>query len=154
MYLNKETFQTVIASTPLISIDLVVKNSQGQYLLGYRTNQPAKNFWFVPGGRILKNESMDDAFRRLCKNELDINKTRGAAKFLGPFEHFYQDYVFGDDVTTHYVVMGYEITVDIDIATLPNEQHNQYKWLTKNELLARDDVHLHSKWYVSDRLLN
>ena len=154
MYLNKETFQTVIASTPLISIDLVVKNSQGQYLLGYRTNQPAKNFWFVPGGRILKDESMDDAFRRLCKNELDIIMTRDAAKFLGPFEHFYQDYVFGDDVTTHYVVMGYELTVDIDIATLPNEQHNQYKWLTKNELLAREDVHLHSKWYVSERLLH
>jgi hypothetical protein len=28
MYLEKETFKTVIASTPLISIDLVVKNSR------------------------------------------------------------------------------------------------------------------------------
>jgi colanic acid biosynthesis protein WcaH len=148
MYLEKETFKTVIASTPLISIDLIVKNTQGEYLLGYRTNQPAKNSWFVPGGRILKDESMDDAFVRLCKNELGLSATRQKAKFLGPYEHFYQDYVFGDDVTTHYVVLGYEIVVDVEITALPNEQHNQYKWFTKDELLTCENVHLHSKWYV------
>jgi len=148
MYLEKETFQAVIASTPLISIDLVIKNTQSEYLLGYRTNKPAKGFWFVPGGRILKNESMDDAFIRLCKNELGLSALRHEAKFLGPYEHFYQDYVFGDDVTTHYVVLGYEIVVDVDISELPNEQHNEYKWFTKKELLACDNVHLHSKCYV------
>ena len=149
MYLEKETFKTVIASTPLISIDLVIKNSKGEYLLGYRTNQPAKNFWFVPGGRILKHEPMDTAFIRLCKNELGLSAVRHEAKFLGPYEHFYQDYVFGDDVTTHYVVLGYEIVVDINIAELPNEQHNEYKWFTKAELLASDDVHILSKWYLN-----
>lgn len=150
MYLNKKEFQTVISSTPLISIDLLVKNSQGEYLLGYRTNQPAKNCWFVPGGRILKDESIDDAFIRICKNELRIRAVRKDAKFLGPYEHFYPDYVFGNDVSTHYVVLGYEITVDIDIPALPNERHNQYKWFTKQDLLAGDDVHLHSKWYLCD----
>ena len=148
LYLEKETFKTVIKSTPLVSIDLVVKNSQGEYLLGYRTNQPAKGFWFVPGGRILKDESMDDAFVRLCQNELGLNAVRDEANFLGPYEHFYQDYVFGNDVTTHYVVLGYEIIVDIELFNLPNEQHNEYKWFSKDELLVRDDVHLHSKWYV------
>ena len=148
MFLEKNTFKTVIASTPLVSIDLVVKNSQGEYLLGFRTNQPAKNFWFVPGGRILKGEAMDDAFVRLCKNELGIMLARSEAKFLGPFEHFYQDYVFGDDVTTHYVVLGYEIVVDLAIESLPDEQHNEYKWFSKKDLLVSDNVHLHSKWYV------
>jgi colanic acid biosynthesis protein WcaH len=150
MYLNKKEFQTVITSTPLISIDLLVKNSQGEYLLGYRTNQPAKSCWFVIGGRILKDESMDDAFIRICKNELGIRAVRGNANFLGPYEHFYPDYVFGDDVSTHYVVLAYEITVDIDISALPNEQHNQYKWFTEQELLTDNDVHVHSKWYLCD----
>ncbi len=149
MYLKKETFKTVIASTPLISIDLVVKNSQGEYLLGYRLNKPAKGFWFVPGGRILKDESMDDAFIRLCKNELGIYVRRNEAKFLGPFEHFYQDYVFGDEVTTHYVVLAYEISLDLVINKLPSEQHNQYRWFTLVDLLSCDDVHVHSKWYVN-----
>ncbi|HFK1281856.1 TPA: GDP-mannose mannosyl hydrolase, partial [Escherichia coli] len=36
MMLDLETFKTVVASTPLISIDLVVKNNAGQVLLGFR----------------------------------------------------------------------------------------------------------------------
>jgi colanic acid biosynthesis protein WcaH len=45
-----ETFKTVIASTPLISIDLIVRNNQQQILLGKRLNKPAQGYWFVPGG--------------------------------------------------------------------------------------------------------
>ncbi|WP_338062250.1 NUDIX domain-containing protein [Vibrio variabilis] len=70
MYLDKETFTTVIESTPLVSIDLLIENSKGQVLLGLRNNRPAQGFWFVPGGRILKNEKLDDAFMRLCQEEL------------------------------------------------------------------------------------
>jgi colanic acid biosynthesis protein WcaH len=61
VFLDKELFSTVIESTPLISIDLVVKNNLGQTLLGQRLNKPAKGFWFVPGGRILKDESLATA---------------------------------------------------------------------------------------------
>ena len=56
MFLDEGTFKSVIENAPLVSIDLVVKNSLGQYLFGYRTNRPAKGFWFVPGGRIHKGE--------------------------------------------------------------------------------------------------
>ncbi|MFT4941842.1 MAG: colanic acid biosynthesis protein WcaH [Paraglaciecola sp.] len=149
MFLDETTFKTVIASTPLISIDLVVKNTKDEYLLGFRNNRPAQGFWFVPGGRVLKDETMDDAFIRLCQDELGISLTRQKASFLGPFEHFYNDYVFGEDITTHYVVLGYALTIDIDLASLPQEQHNQYAWFTANDLLRRENVHTHSKWYVA-----
>jgi colanic acid biosynthesis protein WcaH len=74
---------------------------------------------------------------------------RQQAVFLGPFEHFYDDTVFGEDVTTHYVVMGYALTIDIDLASLPQEQHNQYAWFTADKMLRREDVHTHSKGYVA-----
>ena len=72
MYLDKQTFSTVIKSSPLVSIDLVVINPDGQALLGQRLNRPAKGFWFVPGGRILKNESLGNAFKRLTLEELSL----------------------------------------------------------------------------------
>ncbi|WP_259346526.1 NUDIX domain-containing protein [Vibrio rotiferianus] len=53
-------------STPLVSIDLVIENAQGQTLLWLHNNRPAQGFWFVPGGRVLKGESLKDAFLRLC----------------------------------------------------------------------------------------
>lgn len=149
MFLEENTFKTVIASTPLVSIDLVVKNSLGQYLLGYRNNRPAKGFWFVPGGRILKDESMDAAFLRLTEQELGVKVGRQDALFLGPYEHFYDDYVFGVETTTHIVVLGYELVLNLNLDDLPNDQHNQYAWFNRDEMLSREDVHKHSKWYLS-----
>lgn len=149
MFLDNKTFETVIDSTPLISIDLVVKNSQGQVLLGFRTNRPAQGYWFVPGGRIQKNESMKAAFTRLCQNELGLTCSIEQAKCLGPFEHFYNDSVFGEYVSTHYVVLGYEIVVEESQLKLPKEQHSQYQWFDVNTLLTQENVHQHSKWYFA-----
>ena len=59
--LSLDTFKTVIKSSPLVSIDLIVRNEQGQVLLGKRTNRPAQGFWFVVGGRVLKDESLEHA---------------------------------------------------------------------------------------------
>jgi colanic acid biosynthesis protein WcaH len=92
--LNNKQFKTLIESAPLISIDLIVKNKKGEILLGKRVNRPAKNHWFVPDGRIFKNESMDDAFERITQNELGIRLTRNESVFKGLYEHFYGDNVF------------------------------------------------------------
>ncbi|NDW16239.1 GDP-mannose mannosyl hydrolase [Alteromonas genovensis] len=147
-FLSQKTFTNIIAATPLVSIDLLVENTEGQILLGYRNNRPAKGYWFVPGGRILKDESMDSAFKRLTLAELGVVLERQQAEFLGPYEHFYNDYVFGEGVTTHYVVLGYKLLCDIDISRLPMVQHNQYKWFDKPSMLVNDKVHQHSKWYL------
>ncbi|MDO6567901.1 GDP-mannose mannosyl hydrolase [Alteromonas sp. 1_MG-2023] len=147
-FLEKNVFTTVINSTPLVSIDLLIENPQGQVLLGYRNNRPAEGYWFVPGGRILKDESMNKAFKRLTLAELGLVFERKDAEFLGPYEHFYNDYVFGEGVTTHYVVLGYKLVCDLDISSLPSAQHNKFKWFEKCDMLASDNVHEHSKWYV------
>lgn len=149
MFLDGNTFETVIDSTPLISIDLVVRNPQGHVLLGYRTNRPAKDHWFVPGGRILKSESMKNAFTRLCQQELGLDFSLELANFIGLFEHFYDDSVFGEHISTHYVVLGYEITVDESQLSLPSEQHSQYQWFDVDTLLTQDNVHQHSRWYFT-----
>ena len=56
-----EQFKTVVENTPLISIDFIVENSEGKYLLGKRTNAPACGYWFTLGGRILKDEPIAEA---------------------------------------------------------------------------------------------
>ena len=148
-FLEKDIFTTVIRSTPLVSIDLIVEDSQGNVLLGMRNNRPAKGYWFVPGGRILKDETMQAAFTRLTETELGVKLKLNDATFIGPYQHFYQDYVFGDDVSTHYVVLAYRIVVGREELALPREQHSQYKWFTKKEISECPNVHVHSKWYFN-----
>lgn len=145
--LDAQTFQTVVAHTPLTSIDLIIENHQDQVLLGQRLNKPAQNYWFVPGGRILKDETMAQAFARLTKMELGIELQLSQAELIGPFEHFYSDNYFNDQFTTHYVVLGYRIKCEINILTLPDEQHGKYKWIDKAALINANDVHHHTKLY-------
>lgn len=143
--LSLETFKTVIASTPLISIDFIVRNKRGEILLGKRTNRPAKGSWFVPGGRILKDESFESAFKRLLKAELGIN---GAPSFFkGLYQHFYDDNFSLENFTTHYVVLAYETEFSGVLSSLPIDQHSDYQWFDENELLLNESVHKHTKWY-------
>lgn len=148
MFLDKDTFSTVIRSTPLVSIDLVVLNENGQALLGQRLNKPAKGFWFVPGGRIQKNERLENAFKRLTAEELGQTFSIEQAELLGPFTHLYDDHVFGDEFGTHYVAIAYVLKVSSDQLNLPlDKQHGAYQWCDVESLKQDDKVHIHTKWY-------
>ncbi len=147
MHLPLATFTTVIKSTPLVSIDLVVQNEHDEVLLGYRNNRPAQGFLFVPGGRIFKDEPMETAFKRLTLNELGTEFSLSDAQLIGPFEHFYDDNVTGDDFSTHYIALGYRLRINLDQLNLPLDQHSHYVWLSVEKLLLDQKVHKHSRWY-------
>ncbi|MCC5809417.1 MAG: GDP-mannose mannosyl hydrolase [Ectothiorhodospiraceae bacterium] len=148
MYLTGEAFRTVIGATPLVSIDLVLRNESGQVLLGLRTNRPAQGFWFVPGGRVFKGETLDAAFMRLTSEELGKQMTRARARPLGIYEHFYTDSVFGESPATHYVVLAYQLSLNLVLEELPTAQHRNYRWWDTVDMATSENVHLHSRTYV------
>jgi len=47
-------------------------------------------------------------------------------------------------------VLGFRLRVDASDLTLPDEQHNDYRWLTASALLATDNVHANSRAYFLD----
>lgn len=146
-HLPLDIFKQVIKNAPLISIDLIINNNAGQVLLGKRNNRPAQGYWFVPGGRIIKDESFDNAFSRLTQLELGRSYRLSNATFLGPYEHLYSDNFTGDDFTTHYVVLAYQIAFNGDFSDLPEEQHNDYQWWDVITLLNSNNVHDNTKAY-------
>ena len=141
--LDDQTFKTVINSTPLISIDLLVKKNN-KILLGKRINKPAQGYLFSIGGRVYKNETINSAMMRIAKTELNI-ELKLIPKFIGVFEHFYDDSIY-QNVSTHYVNLAYEIEIE-EALNLPTEQHNEYLWLTIDELLKNKQVHKYVKNY-------
>lgn len=145
MFLSQDVFSSVIEHTPLISIDLIVQNEHNQVLLGKRVNEPAFGIWFVPGGRIFKDESLDLAFCRTVKEELGIDMQRSDAVFDKTYEHFYDNNVFNNNFSTHYIVLAHKIKVNA-LPTL-NKQHSEYRWFDIEELLENDNVHKYTKDY-------
>ena len=132
----------VIERAPLVSIDLIVRDTDGRILLGRRNREPAKDTWFVPGGRIRKNEQLDDAFKRLSSSELGVQYTRTQARFLGIFEHIY-DTNFQEQrgIGTHYIVLAYEVCPSQLPECLPIEQHREYRWFTCTEAAHAKEIH-------------
>ena len=51
---------------------------------------PAKNYWFVPGGRIRKLETMCDCFARITRCEIGVEISIDKSKLIGAFEHIYE----------------------------------------------------------------
>ena len=147
--LSQIDFLDVVRLTPLVSIDLIVSDVHGRILVGRRRNRPARGTWFVPGGRILKDETLDAAFARIAAAELGIeNLARSAARFDGVFEHHYGDNFANEpDVSTHYVVLAYAVSLPGTAPLGRPDQHSDYLWLSPTELLARTDVHENTKAY-------
>lgn len=152
MWLSEQIFRIVIESTPLVSIDLVIRNWEGRILLRRRLNRPAQGLWFVPGGRVQKNESLDEAFLRITNYEIGQTFKRRQARLMGVYEHFYRDSVFGreeESPNTHYVVLAYTLFLPRGFhLTLPEIQHSDYRWWPVRDIQHSRDIHENIRAYL------
>lgn len=148
-WLSSDDFRHVVSHTPLVSMDFVVTNPQGEWLLGERLNRPAQGSWFVPGGRILKGETLDATALRLTQDELGQSVPLSSMCSLGVYQHFYTDSMLDPEVSTHYVVLAYHLSLDIDLATLPRVQHGGYQWWPPGAIAQDNRVHANTRAYLS-----
>ena len=147
-HLDVSSFKAVVRNTPLVSIDLIITDSEGKVLVGERANDPAKGFWFVPGGRIRKGETLASAFHRLLLGETGLSRSISDAAFLGVFEHHYETNTFNDpDFGTHYVVLGYRVPIGGRPAIRQDDQHLHMQWMSEAAILDAPAVHENTKAY-------
>ncbi len=146
-HLPHDTFLDVVRHAPLVSVDLLVSDADGRILLGYRRNRPARQSWFVPGGRINKDERLCAAFARITAAELGQARSIDEAGFLGVTEHLYPDnFADAPNVSTHYVVLPFALDQG-DPETMPQDQHEGYRWLSPEDLLRDPEVHPNTQAY-------
>lgn len=152
MILTAEVFLEVVRLTPLVSVDLVVRNAAGQVLVGLRENRPAQHCWFVPGGRVCKDEHIAEALGRVSESELGVRIGVEETRFLGVYEHLYADNFAGQPgFSTHYIVLAHEVLLEQPLPKLADDQHAELRWMDVQELLAHPDVHENTKAYFRHR---
>lgn len=147
--ISNDKFKIVVENTPLISIDFIIENPQGHFLLGKRVNKPAKGYWFTLGGRIFKDETIDEAIKRLSTKEFNLKITQKKVIFHGVYEHFYDDSFVEDAISTHYVALAYRLKMDHELI-LPKTEHNEYCYFSKEELLEHSNIHPYVKNYFKE----
>lgn len=132
--LNKDDFLNVVTLTPLVAIDLIVTSADDSILMGKRVNEPAAGYWFVPGGRIFKGETLEQAFQRITAVELGLAFNIEKAQLLGAFTHLYDtNFAHVPGIDTHYVVLAYRLPLTVDLRYLPIQQHLDYRLISRNE---------------------
>jgi len=68
--LPEEVFLFISRITPLINVDLLIKNEQNQTLLTWRDDKYWDPGWHIPGGIIRHKETFADRIKAVAKNEL------------------------------------------------------------------------------------
>jgi colanic acid biosynthesis protein WcaH len=150
--LEKQDFLQVIKNTPLVAIDLIVKDERGRVLLGLRKNKPAQGFWFVPGGRIYKDERIADALTRIGLEEIGTALSPDQVRYIGVFEHLYEDNVAGiSGISTHYICLACEVIQPKTPGQLPVSQHDNWRFWEIKGLLDSNEVHQNTKGYFEEK---
>jgi colanic acid biosynthesis protein WcaH len=144
--MTDEQFLHIVSATPLVSIDLVVRDETGRVLLGQRLNRPAPGSWFVPGGRIRTNERVAEALRRISERALGV--VIPEARLVGGADQVYPGNVLGaPGVDTHYVVLEFLTEMRGETRFTHDDQHAALRWWKVEDLLAAPDVHENTKAY-------
>ena len=70
-------WKRILASIPVPCVDLIIYNRakrETRVLLGYRKIYPYNDRWALPGGRIIKNESLRETANRQMR-EINLDGT-------------------------------------------------------------------------------
>ena len=122
-YIEEETWGEIVQSMPIPSVDLLVQCPEG-ILLGKRVNQPAKDEWFIPGGRIQKGEPRREAVHRIADEELGLKVS--IEQSLGAFDHFYEKSDVSESGGKHYIAHAYLVSTK-DCTANEDEQHSKIR---------------------------
>jgi colanic acid biosynthesis protein WcaH len=147
--LDIKNFKAVVTNAPLVSIDLCLV-FQGKLLLGKRFNNPLQGCWFTPGGRIYKNEEFRTALYRIALAELGLRKIdMSAFCLMGVWDHFYNNSVFDDKTSTHYVNLPHFARFDTKPMVTADFQHDRFEWFDLNEVADGGVFHKYIQNYAN-----
>lgn len=131
----KETFQNILRLLPILTVDVLPFNQDfSEVLLFKRVNRPAKNEYFSPGGRLLKNEEVLEGARRQCKRELGLEIEKEDLLPGGVIDEIWEESAF-EGVNYHSVniFFGYVLSAAQFSCLTLDEQHEEYKWFSVSD---------------------
>ncbi|MBK8750866.1 MAG: NUDIX hydrolase [Candidatus Competibacteraceae bacterium] len=71
--LPEEVFLLVSRLTPLVNVDLLIRNKEGHILLTWRDDEIFGSGWHIPGGCVRLGERFADRIKAVAAIELGVN---------------------------------------------------------------------------------
>lgn len=71
--LPDEVFKYISRTTPLVNVDLLIKDEDGRTLLAWRNDQFCGKGWHVPGGIVRFKETLEERVKNVAETEIGVN---------------------------------------------------------------------------------
>ena len=130
--ISKQLYKRIIELMPICCVDIVLKDSNKIYLFK-RAYEPAKNEWWLIGGRILKDEHLNEAVIRKAKEEIGVDVK--ILKMIGLYETFFPNSKFDTKkkiTSVHSISICFLVELKHKNFKLKlNEEYTAYKKITK-----------------------
>lgn len=135
-----DVFAAIVEYFPTVSLNLIVENDRGEFLFVMRSKQPVKDYWWLPGGRMLSGELIPEAAQRILREETGID---GTVEWVSPefvmeiFEVGELDEqeraLYSPDIERfHYFTVPIHLKVAGDTTVAMDAQSKQYRWSREN----------------------
>ncbi len=106
--LPEEIFLFATQITPMINVDLLVRDKEGRILLSWRNDEYCGTGWHVPGGIIRFKESADHRIEQVALHELGCCVKHSKA----PIE--IKELISDNTARSHFISLVYECEIDGD----------------------------------------
>ena len=120
------------------SVHAVIPDADGRILLIKQSYGDGR--WGLPGGSVEPGETVQEAIRRECREELGVEVE------IGPFTGLYYHREFNAQVG----IFRCHLTNDTDIRL--SEEHSEYAWVSPSELGTAQQLRVHDALEHDGRL--
>jgi colanic acid biosynthesis protein WcaH len=134
IFIPDDEYQRIRQQMPIPCVDLLVLKPSCEILLVQRTNEPARGWWWLPGGRVAFGETRAEATLRKLREECNLEAV--STRELGTFDIFlgFED----GKQKSHAITTVFRVDVDDSAAIMLDGQAATASWCSKEEWLRRD----------------
>jgi len=123
-----EQYEQIIEVLPILCVDVVVTNPNGEFLLIKRANEPLRRQWWIVGGRVLKGEMLEQAAIRKVREEASLSVE--AVHPIGYYKDTSEENPLGLVSRLHSVSVVFPATVDDEQRVKLDYQSTDWKYST------------------------
>ena len=109
-YVPEDLYSEFLKCLPIICVDIIVA-VEGGYLLVRRNDEPLKDEYWVPGGRLQQGENLKSAARRKLIDECGVEVAKERFSLFGVYEDVFDKSSFGRH-TYHTISMVFKVELE------------------------------------------